>query len=102
MPNIRWLMALITVLHRALNRVTGGRPGRRAGQAHTPLLTTLRRRSGQRRLTPLLYVEDGPRFAVLASNAGDDRNPAWLLNLRKQPSAEIQVGTRHFRVQARE
>ena len=66
------------------------------------LLTTLGRRSGQRRVTPLLYVEDGARFAVVASNAGDDRNPAWLLNLRKQPAAEIQIGTQHIRVQARE
>ena len=102
MPNIRWLLALITVLHRALYRITGGRIGRRAGKAHMLLLTTLGRRTGQQRVTPLLYIEDGPRFAVLASNAGDERNPAWLLNLRKQPAAEIQVGTRHFRVQARE
>ena len=102
MPNSRWLLALITVLHRALYRVSGGRLGNRAGKAQMLLITTLGRRTGQRRVTPLLYVEDGPRFVVLASNAGDDRNPAWLLNLRKQSAAEIQVGTRHFRVQARE
>jgi F420H(2)-dependent quinone reductase len=101
-PNIRWLLALITAVHRALYRVSGGRLGSRAGKANMLLLTTLGRRTGQRRVTPLLYIEDGPRFAVLASNAGDDRHPAWLLNLRKQPAAEIQVGTRHFRVQARE
>jgi deazaflavin-dependent oxidoreductase (nitroreductase family) len=53
-------------------------------------------------VTPLLYVEDGPRFVVVASNAGDDRNPAWLLNLRKQPAARVQVGSQHIAVQARE
>jgi deazaflavin-dependent oxidoreductase (nitroreductase family) len=102
MPNIRWLLALITVVHRALYRITGGRIGRRAGKAHMLLLTTLGRRTGQRRVTPLLYVKDGARIVVAASNAGDDRNPAWLLNLRKQPAAEIQIGTQHIRVQARE
>ena len=93
MPNIRWLLALITVVHRALYRLTGGRIGAHAGRANMLLLATLGRRSGQRRVTPLLYVEDGERFVVVASNAGDDRNPAWLLNLRKHPAAEIQVGT---------
>jgi len=102
MPNIRWLLALITVVHRALYRATGGRIGARAGGAQMLLLTTLGRRSGQRRVTPLLYVEDGERFVVVASNAGDDRHPAWLLNLRKQPAVEIQIGSQQIRVQARE
>ena len=35
MPNIRWLLALITVVHRALYRVTGGRIGQRAGKRAT-------------------------------------------------------------------
>jgi deazaflavin-dependent oxidoreductase (nitroreductase family) len=102
MPNIRWLLALITVVHRALYRATGGIIGGRAGRARMLLLTTVGRRSSQRRVTPLLFVEDGENFVVVASNAGDDRNPAWLLNLRKQPEAEVQIGTRHVAVRARE
>jgi len=102
MPNIRWLLSLITVVHRAVYRLTGGRIGQRLGRADMLLLATLGRRSGQRRVTPLLYVEDGGRYVVVASNAGDDRDPAWLLNLRKHPSAEIQIGSRQIRVQARE
>jgi len=102
MPNIRWLLALITTVHRAVYRLSGGRIGQRLGKADMLLLATLGRRSGQRRVTPLLYVEDAGRYVVVASNAGDDRNPAWLLNLRKHPAAEIQVGTRQIRVQARE
>jgi deazaflavin-dependent oxidoreductase (nitroreductase family) len=102
MPNIRWLLALITVLHRALYRATGGRIGANMAGMRMLLLETLGRRSGQRRATPLLYVEDGERFVVVASNAGDARNPAWLLNLRKHPEAGIQVGTRRVAVRARE
>lgn len=102
MPNIRWLLALITVVHRALYRLTGGRIGAHAGRANMLLLETLGRRSGKRRVTPLLFVEDGERFVVVASNAGDDRHPGWLLNLRKQPAVEIQIGSQHIRVQAHE
>jgi deazaflavin-dependent oxidoreductase (nitroreductase family) len=102
MPNIRWLLALITVVHRALYRVTGGRIGAHAGRANMLLLESVGRRSGQRRVTPLLYVDDGENFVIVASNAGDDRNPAWLLNLRKNPAAEIQVGKRRIAVQSRE
>ncbi len=102
MPNIRWLLALITTVHRWLYRASGGRLGAHAGRANMLLLENIGRRSGQRRITPLLYVEDGERFVVVASNAGDDRNPAWLLNLRKNPAAEIQVGTRRLAVHCRE
>jgi deazaflavin-dependent oxidoreductase (nitroreductase family) len=102
MPNIRWLLALITAVHRALYRATGGRIGARAGRARMLLLETVGRRTGQRRVTPLLYVEDAERFVVVASNAGDDRAPAWFLNLRKQPAAVIQVGAQRIAVAARE
>jgi hypothetical protein len=43
---------------------------------------------------PLLYVPDGERFVVVGSNGGDDRPPAWWLNLQKQPAAQVQVGRR--------
>ena len=98
MPNIRWLLALITMVHRTLYRVSGGRLGAKAGRANMLLLETIGRRSGRKRVIPLLYVDDGDRFAIVASNAGDDRPPAWLLNLRKHPAAEIQVGTRRIAV----
>jgi deazaflavin-dependent oxidoreductase (nitroreductase family) len=102
MPNIRWLLALITVLHRALYRATGGRLGAGAGSARFLLLETVGRRTGRPRVIPLLYVEDGDRFVVVASNAGDERDPAWLLNLRRNDEALIQVGTRRLSVRARE
>ena len=102
MPNIRWLLALITVVHRALYRLSGGRIGAHLGRSDMLLLETLGRRTGQRRVTPLLYVRDGERFVVVASNAGDDRNPSWLLNLRKTPDATVQVGRRRLAVHSRE
>jgi deazaflavin-dependent oxidoreductase (nitroreductase family) len=101
-PNIRWLLALITAVHRFLYLTTGGRIGGRAGRTKILLLTTIGRRSGTERTVPLLYVEDGGRLAIVPSNAGDDREPAWWLNLKSCPDATVQVGRRRIAVWARE
>jgi deazaflavin-dependent oxidoreductase (nitroreductase family) len=53
------------------------------------VLTTTGRKSGQRRSTPVGYLKHGDTFAVLASNAGNDRSPAWWLNLQADPTAEV-------------
>lgn len=102
MPNVRWLLALITSAHRWLFTATGGRVGGRALGYRFLLLEHTGRRSGQRRLAPLLYVEDGKDLVVVASNAGDDRAPAWWLNLRAHPEARVRVGTRRLDVRARQ
>jgi deazaflavin-dependent oxidoreductase (nitroreductase family) len=101
MPNIRWLLALITSLHRFLYRVSGGRVGSRLGHSDMLLLTTRGRKSGRERTVPLLYVADGERFVVVASNAGDERAPAWWLNLQASPAARVQVGSDTHAVSAR-
>ena len=101
MPNIRWLLALITAIHRFVYRVTGGRIGRNLGGVTTLLLTHVGRKSGRERFTPLLYVEDEAGLIVVASNAGDDRHPAWWLNLESRPETEVRVGRDRRRVRAR-
>jgi deazaflavin-dependent oxidoreductase (nitroreductase family) len=101
MPNIRWLLALITRVQRFLYIRTGGVIGASIFGVTMLLLTTVGRRSGAVRVTPLLYIEDGERLVVIGSNAGDDRNPAWWLNLQAQPRARVQVRTQHFDVVAR-
>jgi len=62
------------------------------------LLINTGRRTGQERKTPLLYVEDGDRWVVVASNAGSARHPAWWYNLSSHPRARIQVGTEEVEV----
>lgn len=101
MPNIRWLLALVTAVHRTLYRVTNGRIGARTGKVDVLLLETVGRRTGRRRSTPLLYVRDGANWVVVASNAGDDREPAWWLNLKTRPDARIQVRDQHHAIRAR-
>jgi F420H(2)-dependent quinone reductase len=64
------------------------------------VLTTVGRKSGRSRSTPVGYLRHG-RFAVLASNAGSDRSLAWWLNLQADPKAEVLAERTHCAVIAR-
>jgi deazaflavin-dependent oxidoreductase (nitroreductase family) len=101
MPNVRWLLALITAIHRFLYRASGGRVGARLGHLPFLLLEHRGRKSGRRYEAPLLYMADGPRFVVVASNAGDDCDPAWWQNLKARPETTVQVGPERLPVRAR-
>lgn len=74
--------------HKALYRLLGGRLVGR----HVLILTTVGRRSGRERSTPLFYTRDGEDYVVVASNGGESRPPHWWHNLRANPDADIQVG----------
>lgn len=84
-----------------LYRISRGRLFGRIGRAPVLLLTTTGRRSGTQRTAPVLYLPDGERLVVIGSNAGNERTPAWVLNLRANPMAEVQVGGSRRKVQAR-
>ena len=101
MPNFRWLLALVTRIHRAIYRLSAGRIGGRLSGMPMLLLTTRGRRSGRERTLPLLYVADEKGWVVVASNAGDDRHPAWWLNLRARAEARVQVGRERSVVRGR-
>ena len=101
MPNIRWLLALVSRLQRFLYLKTDGAIGASMLGTKILLLTHAGRRTGHQRITPLLYVEDGDHWVVVASNAGDDRHPAWWLNLEAHPRARVQIRAEHYEVVAR-
>ena len=69
---------------RRLLKLTRGRLGMFVGQP-VGLLGTTGAKSGLRRETPLLYVDDGERVILVASNAGNTRHPSWFHNLRANP-----------------
>jgi deazaflavin-dependent oxidoreductase (nitroreductase family) len=101
MPNNRWLLRIITVVHRFLLRVSGGRIGGRMAGMDMLLLENVGRKSGALRETPLLFAENDGRFLVVASNLGNDRNPAWWLNLQARPEAAVQVRGKRIPIKAR-
>jgi hypothetical protein len=58
-------------------RANHGRVGGNFAGAPLLLLHTVGTRSGQARITPMMYLADGDRRLVFASKAGSDRNPDW-------------------------
>ena len=59
---------------------------------HLLLLTTTGARSGERRTTPMMYIPDGDRLLVIASNIGAPKHPDWYHNLVAHPEVTIEVG----------
>jgi deazaflavin-dependent oxidoreductase (nitroreductase family) len=97
----RFLLTLASRVHVFLYRASGGRIGGRFRKtAPVLLLTTTGHKTGKQRTTPLLYVEDGGRYAVVGSVGGAPAHPGWYLNLRANPAATIQLGRRTLRVTA--
>jgi deazaflavin-dependent oxidoreductase (nitroreductase family) len=95
---------LLTRAHAVAIRLSGGRIRRSfifTGGMPVLVLTTVGRKSGQTRSTPVGYLKHGEGFAVLASNAGSDRSPAWWLNLQANPNAEVLADRRRRAVRAR-
>jgi deazaflavin-dependent oxidoreductase (nitroreductase family) len=55
------------------------------------LLTTKGARTGRSRTTPMMFVPDGDRLLVIASNAGAPRHPDWYRNLVANPDVTVEV-----------
>lgn len=89
-------------LHRLVLRVTRGRFASRMGAFRVLLLETTGHKSGQLRTVGLSHLEDDGRYYVVASYAGEDRDPAWAKNLRAYPEATVTAGGRRTPVLARE
>lgn len=55
------------------------------------LLTTTGRRTGEPRTTPMMFIPDGDRLLVIASNAGAPNDPDWFRNLVEDPAVTVEV-----------
>jgi len=97
-PVIRAMSALNTWVY----RLSGGRIGGRFLRgAPVLLLTTVGRRTGRARTTPLLYLKDGENLLIVASQGGLPTHPVWFLNLEAHPDVEIQIGSERRAMRAR-
>lgn len=77
-------------------RANGGRLGGQLEGAPILLLHTTGQRTGQDRVSPVMYLDlDGRRF-VFASKAGADANPDWYRNLVADPSVSVEAGTETY------
>lgn len=84
---IRPTVKVVTRIHLGLLRASRYRLGHRLLGGKIVLLTTVGRRSGRERTTPLAYMSHGESLVVAASCAGSDRPPDWWFNLQHQPEA---------------
>lgn len=96
--------------HRATYLASQGREGHILDYRHlgghrfttTLLLETQGRRSGERRITPLIYGDSGGEVIIVASKGGADVHPAWYWNVLAMPQVTIQIGGQAFRATWRE
>src|ERR1700751_4354190 len=83
-------------------RANDGKVGGQFEGANLLLLTTTGAKSGEPRVSPLAFFRVDGKLLILGSFAGYDVNPAWVHNLRANPSARVEIGTEASDVTARE
>lgn len=96
--------------HRATYLASQGREGHILDYRHLGghrfttclLLAYVGRKSGERRITPLIYGDMGGEVVVVASKGGADVHPAWYVNLRAMDEVVFQIGGQAFRATWRE
>jgi deazaflavin-dependent oxidoreductase (nitroreductase family) len=96
-----WLVRTMMPLdRRVLVRTNGRRTVLGPIGAPTILLETVGRKSGQPRVSPLLFARDGASVIVVGSNFGQEHHPAWTANLLAEPRAVVVAGGQRIPVRA--
>lgn len=101
------LIRFVTRLHETIFRVSGGRVLGRAAGMPVVMLTTTGRRSGRKHTSMLTTpARLGEGIVLVASYGGNDRHPAWFLNLQANPEVDVVMrehsGPMRARVASRE
>ena len=96
---IKWMSRVQSFLYQK----TGGKIGGTFLQgAPVALLTTTGRKTGEPRVSPLLYLREGNRIVLVASKGGAATNPMWYLNLRANPAVSVQIKDEVLHLTARD
>jgi deazaflavin-dependent oxidoreductase (nitroreductase family) len=74
--------------------------GASMGDRPLVLLTTVGRKTGAPSTTPMMFVRDGGRIFVIASNAGAPADPQWYRNLVVEPSVTVELPGQEFKARA--
>ena len=75
---------------------TNGKFGGKVQGLPVLLLTTIGRKTGKTRITPLGYFEEAGCYVISASYAGRDTHPAWFHNLKSHPQVALQIGDKRL------
>lgn len=85
---MKWMARANTWMYR---RNGGEGMGSTFQKSPVALLTTTGRKTGEPRVSPLLFLRDGDRVILVASRGGSDKNPMWYLNLKANPAVKVQI-----------
>jgi deazaflavin-dependent oxidoreductase (nitroreductase family) len=83
-------------------RANGGKVGGFFEGSDIVLLTTVGAKSGQPRLSPLVYFDIDGRILIAGSYGGSPKAPAWVHNLRATPRVRVEIGSDAYDAEARE
>jgi len=100
-PRRSRLIILFWRFHRWIFDISNGRIGSTLMGHKVLKLTTTGRHSGEPRAILIYYFLYQTSYVIVASNLGSEHHPAWYLNLRENPAAEIQIGKERINVEAR-
>ena len=96
------IFKVVTRFHRAVFDLSGGKLAGKASGMPVVKLTTIGRKSGQRRTTMLTSpLVEGDNLVLVASFGGDDRDPSWFTNLAANPDVEVVVNGSTRKMRAR-
>jgi len=103
--NAPWVTVLMKWMGRATTvvyRLSNGKLGGTFQSSPVALLTTTGRKSGEPRVSPLLYLREGGRVILVASQGGRDTNPMWYINLKANPRVSVQIKGEVLQLRARD
>jgi F420H(2)-dependent quinone reductase len=97
-PLFKWGARANTWIYRRTNGKFGGT----VKNAPVALVTTTGRKTGEPRVSPLLYLREGDRVILVASRNGSDKHPLWYLNLKANPDVTVEIKDEVLRLRAHE
>ncbi len=103
--NAPWVDFFVKWMSRAntwIYKLSNGKLGGMFQKAPVALLTTTGRKTGEPRVSPLLYLREGDRVVLGASHGGREKNPLWYLNLKANPKVSVRIKDEVLQLQAHE
>ena len=102
-PQTKTIVKWMSLTQAWMYKKTGGKIGGKFLQgAPVALLTTTGRKTGEPRVSPLLYWREGNRIVLIASAGGAAKHPMWYLNLKANPKVSVQVKDEVLNLTARD
>lgn len=95
---IKWFMAF----NKWLIQISHGRFGSQLGKQKVLILHTTGRKSGEDRAIPIAYFTMDKSFLIVGSNWGKEQHANWVLNLRTNPQAILEIKGQKINVLAHE